>query len=87
MVKITSNKVLRCSTADARSDAPAPYSRFRATENCEIAGEWLKANTSTGTIIQMDIAKSPNEGTPPKPLRFQPGMRKRLMPNRIRISG
>lgn len=58
-----------------------------ATENWLTAGEWLKANTSTGMIIHTDIRKSPAEGTPWNTLRSHVGIRYSVTPSRIRISG
>ena len=75
MVKMTSRMVLRLSTTEARSLARSPYSCFMATENWEMAGEWLNANTSTGMIIHTDIRKSPGAGAPWKTLRSQLGIR------------
>ncbi|SMF08854.1 hypothetical protein [Kocuria marina] len=58
-----------------------------ATENWEMAGEWLNANVSTGMIIHTDIRKSPAEGTPRNALKFHVGIRYRVTPSKIRISG
>ena len=58
-----------------------------ATENWLTAGEWLKANTSTGMIIHTDIRKSPADGTPWNTLRSHVGIRYSVTPSRIRISG
>ena len=58
-----------------------------ATENWEMAGEWLNANVSTGMIIHTDIRKSPAEGTPRNALKFHVGIRYKVTPSKIRISG
>lgn len=58
-----------------------------ATENWEMAGEWLNAKTSTGMTSHTDIRNSPGVGTPRNALKFHAGIRYRVTPSKIRISG
>ena len=60
-----------------------------ASENREMAGEWLNAKTRTGMTSQRDIRISPTPAVAPavRAPRSHEGMRYRLVPNRMRISG
>ena len=55
---ITVRTIRICADAKIREhfcSASSPYSSRFATENAEIIGEWLKANTMTGIVNQMVI--------------------------------
>ena len=75
MVNSTSRTVVRRSTRDAAAGASGPCSRCIARENCEIAGEWLNANTSTGMISHTDSVNSPADGTTARSPTCQVGTR------------
>jgi hypothetical protein len=78
--------VLRKMTS-AFLEALAPCSFLSETENCEIAGEWLKANTSTGMVNQSQPRKFVVEGTTISASILQCGMRYNDMKARIAIRG
>ena len=89
MVKTTRMVAVRLRTQEARSAALSPCARCIASEKAEMAGEWLKAKTSTGIISQVVISRPP-----PPPLgswvrspMCQVGISIREMMNRAAISG
>ena len=64
--------------------APSSTGAPVATANCEMAGEWLKEKTSTGSVSQMVPSDSPSGVTSRTAARFHCGIR--YSDRKIRIS-